>query len=112
MSQAAGMLKHRIEIHQLLDIQDPDTGNVESDWSLFADAWAHVRSLSVNEFVAAGAAQSKISVAIRIRPINGVKPSMRVRHGERLYQIEGPPLNDPHDGRQWMTLMCSEVVDG
>jgi len=111
MNLAAGQLRHRIEIHELVSVQDVNgTGNFTDTWPLFADAWAAVRPSSVNEFIAAGAEVSKVTVAVKIRYIAGIKRSMRIRHGERLYNIEGV-LEDPYSGREWITLACSEVVD-
>lgn len=109
MSLAAGSLRHRIEIHELESAQDSD-GNVQEQWLLFADAWADVRPASVREFVAAGAEQTKFVVSVRVRYIAGIKRSMRIRHGERLYNIEGV-LPDPVSGREYLTLPCSEVVE-
>jgi len=111
MSLAAGRLNHRIEIHALTSVQDATTGNITEGWSLFVDAWANVRPASVREFIAAGSEQSKITVAVQIRHVAGIKPSMRIRHGEKLYNIEGV-LEDMHSGREWITLPCSEVIEG
>lgn len=107
----AGALRHRIELHERGSTQDPDTGEVTDGWPLFAEVWANVRPLSVREFIAAGTETSKIQVMVQLRYLAGVKPSMRVRHGDRLYQVEGV-LPDPISGREWLTLACSEVDEG
>jgi SPP1 family predicted phage head-tail adaptor len=106
---AAGRLRHRIEIHDLDDTQNETTGNVEPAWSLFADAWADIRPVSAREFIAAGAEQTAIVVTVRIRKIAGIKRWMRIRHGERLYNVEGV-LPDPDSGNEYLTLPCSEVT--
>lgn len=110
MSLAAGSLRHRIEIHAIDSIQDSDTGNMEPSYPLFANAWANVRPATVREFTAAGAEYSKVSIVVTIRYIAGVQRSMRIRHGERLYNIEGV-LPDPISGREYVTLPCSEIIE-
>lgn len=117
---SAGTLNHRIQIQHLdtdtdsdgnvVALQDSD-GNVIESWITFADLWANVRPASVREFIAAAAEQSKVTVAVQIRYIAGVKRSMRIRHDDRLYNIEGV-LPDPYSGREWLTLPCSEIQNG
>jgi len=106
---AAGKLRHRIEIHELVSVQNETTGNLEPTWPLYRDAWADVRPVAAREFIAAGAEHSKVVVTVRIRKIDGVQTSMRIRHGERLYNIEGV-LPDPASGNEYLTLPCSEVM--
>jgi SPP1 family predicted phage head-tail adaptor len=107
----AGKRDKRIEIHALTSIRDAVTGNVEPQWSLFAEAWANIRPAYMREFVAAGGEQTKASTTITIPTIAGIKNSMRVRHGERLLNIEGS-YPDPDSGGADMVLNCSEVIDG
>jgi SPP1 family predicted phage head-tail adaptor len=111
MSLPAGSLNHRIEIHALTSVQDGTTGNITESWSLFAEAWANVRPAYAREIAAAGGEQSKVGTAVTIRYIAGIKQSMRIRHGERLLNIVGPQ-EDPKSGREYLTLSCSEVIDG
>lgn len=108
MSLRAGTLNHRIELHEIVSTKDETTGVVTEDWTLFAEVWANVRPASVREFIAAGAQGSNVTVQAQIRYVPGVKPSMRIRHGERIYQVEGV-LPDPNSGKEWMTLPCSEI---
>lgn len=108
MPLPAGALRHRIEIHELVSDQDDTTGNIEPLWPLFADAWAEVRPATVREIQAAGGEVTKTSTTFRIRYIAGIKRSMRIRHGARLWNIEGV-LEDPVSGREYLALPCSEV---
>lgn len=108
MTLPAGALRHRIEIHELVSEQDEDTGNFEETWPLFVNAWAEVRPATVREIQAAGGEVTKTSTTFRIRYIAGIKRSMRIRHGERLFNIEGV-MEDPDSGREYLILPCSEV---
>ena len=105
---AAGSLNHRIQILALETYEDSDgnamvpqdsDGNVIANWQTFAECWANVRPASAREFIEAAAVQSKVTASVKIRYLPGIKPSMRVRHGDRLYQIEGV-LEDPYSGRE------------
>lgn len=105
------VLRHRVQIQTHTPTQDSGTGVITHAWVLFADVFAHVRPASVREFVAAGATASKITAAITIRYLGGVKASMRVIHGSRTYNIEGV-LPDPRSGIEFLTLPVSEVIEG
>ena len=109
----AGKLRHRINIEaQQLD-QDEITGEVTSNWvRKFSSVPAAIEPASVREFLAAQQAQSEISTRIVIRYREGILPTMRVRHGKRVYAILGV-LPDPVSGREYITLACnSGVTDG
>lgn len=108
MSLNAGSLRHRIEIHELVSVQDEDSGNFTETWPLFSDAWASARPSTVREIQAAGGEVTRTSVTFTLRYLAGIKRSMRIRHGERLFNIEGV-LEDPDSGREYMMLPCSEV---
>lgn len=108
MTLAAGFLRHRIEIHELTSVQDVDTGNVEPSYSLFAEIWAAARPATVREIQAAGGEVTKTNTTFTIRYLAGVKRWMRIRHGDRLWNIEGV-MQDPDSGKEFMVLPCSEV---
>lgn len=110
MKLAAGSLNHRITIQQSVVDQDSD-GNVIESWEPFAETWANVRPASVREFIAAAIQTSQVTVAVQTRYIADVKPSMQIVHGDHVYNIEGV-LPDPQSGKEWMTMPCSEVVNG
>ena len=106
-----GRLRHRVTIQSLSPSQDGTTGEITETWVTFATVWAWVRPASVREFVAAGIQESKITGAITIRYLAGVKQSMRVLHGERIYNVLGV-LPDARSGVEWLTLPVSEVTYG
>lgn len=107
----AGRLRHSILIQELVPDQDDTSGNVTNTWTTFATVWADVRPASIREFVAAGIQQAKVTTAVKIRYLPGVVQSMRILHGDQVFNVEGV-LPDPKTGREWLTLPCSEVVDG
>lgn len=106
-----GALSHRVTIQSVVDAQDTNTGIITPGFATFATVWAEVRPLSAREFIAAAASQSKVTATVKIRYLAGIKPSMRVVDGADIYQVEGV-LNDPHSGREWITLAVSQVISG
>lgn len=110
----AGLLKHRIEIQHKVTPRDPATGEYgEPEWRLFAEVWAQVSPLSARDLIAAQASQSEAAARVVIRHREGVLPTMRIVHRGELYSIEGPPLEDPKSGLEYLTLLVSKgVKDG
>ncbi len=105
-----GKLRHQVRIERPARVQDPDTGAMVPGWELVATVWARIEPLSAREFIAAQASQSKVSGRITIRYRDGLDASMRVRHGSRVYNIEGV-LPDNRSGREHLTLPYSEGVN-
>jgi SPP1 family predicted phage head-tail adaptor len=107
----AGKLRHLVTIQLDEGLQNSDTGVITNDWQPFVTVWAEVRPLSAREFIAAAASQSKVTATVKIRYLAGIKPSMRIVDGEHTYQIEGA-LGDLRSGKEYLTLPCSEVIQG
>lgn len=110
----AGDLRHPIQLQHKFTPRDPVTGDFgEPEWQLFAAVWAQVSPLSARDLVAAKAAQSEATARIVIRHREGVLPTMRIVHRGEIYSIEGPPLEDPKSGLEYLTLLVSKgVKDG
>ena len=112
MSLRAGALRHRLAIQQKHAGRDPDTGAVISGWSTLATVWGSFEPLSVRDFIAAAAAQVKLSARAVIRYRPGVKEKMRLIHAGKTFQIQGV-LSDKESGREYLTLVLSEdLSDG
>lgn len=107
-----GNLRHRCTIERPALTQDPDTGAMVEGWALVAKAWMAIEPASVRAFVAAQAAQSEVTgqLVMRYRPNLTIDSSMRVRHGDAIYNIEGV-LPDKRSGREYLTLPYSEGVN-
>lgn len=85
-------------------------GNTVEAWTDFASVYAEVAPLSAREFVAGQAVQSGVDTRITIRYLAGVRPTMRILHDGRLFNIQGV-LSDTASGREYLTLPCSEGVN-
>lgn len=112
MSLAAGKIRHRVTIQEYAYLgQDPITGDEIREWRDVHTCWAAVEPLSVREFTAAQATQSKVKARVTIRYLDGLDASMRIVHtvhgAQRVYNIEGI-LADPDSGFEYLTLAVSE----
>lgn len=110
----AGDLRHRIEIQHKVTPRDPVTGEFgEPIWESFAKVWAQVVPLSMRDLIAAKAQQSEATGRMVIRYRTGVLSTMRILYRGEIYSIEGPPLEDPNSGREYLTIAVSKgVKDG
>lgn len=106
----AGDLRHRVELQRPVFSQDPVTGEMTPAWVEVAKIYAAIESLSARDFLAAAAAQSKVSARIVIRYRAGIDPTMRIVYRDKIYNIEGV-LADPKSGLDYLTLPCSEGVN-
>ena len=104
----AGKLKQRIEIQKEERVRQPG-GSYETDWVSFLDSWARIVPLSGTERYTAQQVQSELSHRVEMRYQEGIKPQMRVKYGERTFDIEAV-LNLEEANRE-LHLMCSEVVN-
>lgn len=104
-----GALRHLVEIQSLSSTIDGNGDTVQA-WTPVAQVYAEIAPLSAREFIASQAIQSAVTTRITIRYRAGVLASMRLVHGDTIYNIAGV-LPDPKSGREYLTLACSEGVN-
>lgn len=110
MSLKAGRLRHKVNIQEPRQQQDPNTGAVRTVWVDFAtDVAAEIAPLSVREFIASQQMQSQITARITIRYRAGLTAQMRILQPStgKIYNPAGW-LADPDSGREYVTAPCSE----
>lgn len=81
-----GKLRHRVVIEHFTTVRLP-TGTVREDWSPFATRWASIEPIRGREYWAAAQTQAEVTHTIRMRFTDGVTPDMRIRYGERIFEI-------------------------
>ena len=101
----AGMLRHLITIQQRTT--DKNSYNELTDWQDFITVHASVGTLTGKEYFAAEQIQSEVTHKVIIRYAAGIKPSMRVKFGDRLFDIMY--IVNFQERNIELTLMCSEV---
>lgn len=111
MPLESGRLRHRVDIDDKLEVQDPVTGEITESWVAFAsNVPAAIEPLSVRDFIASQSVQSEITLRVVIRNRPGLRSTMRIRHGDRIYNPAGW-LPDPDSGLEYVTAPCSEGVN-
>jgi SPP1 family predicted phage head-tail adaptor len=111
MRLAAGALRHRITVEQLVSEHDSDGATVETWIDLFGQPLsADIVPLSGRELMAAQAVQSEVNTRIRLRHRPGLSAAMRVLHRGTLYNVQAV-VPDPGSGTGWVTLMCTSGLN-
>ena len=106
MALSAGKLRHRVSIEQRVTAVN-SYGESETVWVEWADVWAAIEPLSGKEYLAAQQVQSSVSCRITLRRIAGLLPSMRIVHGNTVYNIAAI-LPDKDSGLEYASIMASE----
>lgn len=108
----AGRFRHRISIDDRVQSQD-DFGDPVVQWVEWAsNIAAAVEPLSGKEVLSAAQALGTTTVRIIIRYIPGIAGTMRIRHGDAIYDIQSV-LPDKESGREYITFLAtSGAVDG
>lgn len=111
MALSASKLRHRVTIQRRAYTQNPDSGEVTESWSNFlVNIAAGIEPLSVREFIAARAVQSKVTARITVRYVDGMDATMRILHRGKIYCPEGM-LPDKDSGLETITVPCFENVN-
>ena len=104
----AGPLRYLVTIEQLAGTQD-STGAVNKTWTTVDTAWASIESLGGFERQVADQIAAGANTRIRMRYRDGILPSMRVKYGDRIFDIIDP--GDPDGMRRELSLICIERVE-
>ncbi|HBJ69987.1 MAG TPA: head-tail adaptor protein [Alcaligenes faecalis] len=108
----AGRLRHRLSIQENRPGRDPDTGAVIPVWVELTAVRGSFEPLSARDFIAAAAAQTKLSARAVVRYRADIKEKMRLVHSGKVFLIQGA-LPDKESGREYLTLLLSEdLSDG
>lgn len=106
---AAGELRHKVELQQPVETQDPDTGEMETVWTTIARPWAKIAPMSGREFLAAAAEQSEVRGKIVIRYRGEIDATMRIVYRGKWYGILAV-LPDADSGIEHLSCMTAEGV--
>jgi SPP1 family predicted phage head-tail adaptor len=83
----AGKLRHKIIVQQYTDGTN-DNGYPEKTWTDFVTLWANIQPLRGKEYFAAKTEHSEVSHTIIYRYYPGVTSDMRIKYGNRYFDIE------------------------
>lgn len=82
-----GKLRYKITIENVIETIN-DLGEVIERWNEFAKVWAEISPLRGREYWASKQTTSEITGKIRIRYLVDITSKMRVKFGERIFDIE------------------------
>lgn len=107
----ASRLRRRITIEEPQRVQNLTTGAIAETWAPIAtDIAAAIEPLSVRDFVAAQAAQSKVSARITIRYRPGLRLGMRIVADDGTVYRPLGYMADPRSGREWITIAAEALA--
>lgn len=76
-------------------------------WMTVHTVWADIAPVSGKEYMASNRETAEITNKIYIRFRSGIKSTMRIKHGDRIFEIESV-LGDKRSGM--LTIMAREVA--
>ena len=103
-----GKKRHRIEIQEEISTEQDAHGNIVPQWQTIGTVWANLVPISGKENLQGGTIGADASHRVEIRYFPRLKPSMRIRYGVRLFDINGI-VNDRELNKDHI-LSCTETV--
>ncbi len=108
----APRLRHRVDIGAFKTVQDQTDGTQTESWvPAFSSVPAEITPLSGSELLSAAAAQSKATARIVIRAGLALVETMRIKHGDDLYNIVAV-IDDPTFARHVSILAEKGLRNG
>ncbi|GAA0763858.1 phage head closure protein [Clostridium sartagoforme] len=102
----SGEFKHHIIIQQLDKVRN-EYGELIDTWVDFLGIRAAIYPLSGKDFFAAETVNSEVTHKINIRYIEGITSAMRIKFGNRFFEITAPPINF-QERNILLQIMCKE----
>lgn len=84
----AGNLRNLIIIEQATETFNSE-GELVTTWATYKSVWAEILPLVGREFWASKQVNSETTGKLRIRYIAGITPKMRIKFGNRYFEILG-----------------------
>lgn len=103
----AGPLRHRITIQKATETQNA-YGEPVASWSEFVQASASVDPISSREYFSAQRENAEITHRIRMRYRPNITHKMRVKWGERVFDIRS--IINANSRNRSLELLCVEDV--
>lgn len=103
-----GELRHIVTFQKLSDVQNGYGENTDS-WVDITTDRAGIYPISGKEFFAAETVNSEVTHKIKMRYRPGITPDMRIKFGERIFELIAPPINFQEKNVE-LQLLCKELV--
>lgn len=105
LNTSPGAFRHRFNIESLTRTTDAGGGSASS-WSTFATMWGNITPLNGSENYQADQVQASYTHVVTVRYLAGVKPSMRILYGSRVFQIHS--VANIGENSRYLKLLCEE----
>lgn len=100
-----GDLRHRITFQKPLKTSDGYKGHTVK-WQDVVTVWASIEPLTGREYFYAHQIKNEVSHRVRIRYRTDITNEMRIKHGEKIFEIES--IIDLKEGRQFLEILGRE----
>ncbi|MEH7391769.1 phage head closure protein [Bacillus sp. JJ1474] len=100
--------RHMITFQRKIGKQN-DYGEEITEWVDVIRVSAGIYPMSGREFFAAETVSSEVTHKINMRYISGITPDMRIKFGERIFQLTSPPINF-QERNAMLQLRCKELI--
>lgn len=104
----SGEFRNRITFQEFVSGTD-DSGFPVESWQDIKSAWAMIKTLQGREYFSAAAVQAENTTRFVIRYTQGIDNKMRIKYGDRLFEIVAPPINDD-EKYNTLTIIAKEVI--
>lgn len=102
-----GLMRYIVTV-QKIGTGENEFGEPENQWADVVSLRASISPVSGREFAEGFKEHSQLTHKVTIRYNKAVKPHMRLKLGDRIFDILH--IIDPWEMHQEMTLMCRELV--
>lgn len=103
----SGEFKHPIIIQKLNKTRN-DYGELIDTWVDFLEIRAGIYPLSGKDFFNSETINNELTYKINIRYIEGITSAMRIKFGDRYFEIAAPPINF-QEKNILLQIMCKEI---
>jgi SPP1 family predicted phage head-tail adaptor len=104
----SGSFRNKITIQEYVSGSDPDGFPLE-EWQDVKTVWAMIKTIQGREFYQAAAVQAENTTRFVTRYTTGINNKMRIKYGERIFDIVAPPIND-NEKNITLTIITNEVI--
>ena len=104
----ASKLRQRATLQAYTSTKSP-TGAIKKEWANLYSVYCSFEPLSVKDVIVAQSNSSKITARLTMRYREGITSGMRILYKNKVYEIEGNPLEDANSGKEYITLMLSII---
>lgn len=103
----AGHLRFRVTIQEAIETRD-SVGAVVQYWQDRATVWAAIEPLRGEEAFSLQQVKPSVSTKVKLRSLNWLSPKMRLRHGDRILDIDS--IIDWQSRRVFQEVFCKEAA--